>query len=205
MTPAIFLDRDGTLITDVPYLCDAAGVRLLPGAAQAVRLFNELGFACVVVTNQSAVGRGLLTIDRLHEIHAEMNRQLHQLGTRVDGIYYSTCVPRSCDRTLIEDYDRKPGPGLLLRAARDLSLDLGQSWMIGDMISDMLAGRNAGCFGTILVRTGVGGHVESFHPSIDAVCQTLLDAARLVACTRALRAVQSGVDERCVKEDACIP
>src|SRR5688572_13374687 len=108
MKRAIFLDRDGTLIVNVPYLSDPRQVRLFPGAAAAVRLFNSLGFACVVVTNQSGVGRGLLSVERLHEIHTEMNRQLEEQGARVDGIYFSTDVPRSSDRTLIEENDRKP-------------------------------------------------------------------------------------------------
>ena len=86
--PAVFLDRDGTLIEQVHYLSDPARVRLLPGTAEALRRFHEAGFACVVVTNQSAIGRGMLTEAQLHLIHDEMNRQLAAEGTAVDAIYY---------------------------------------------------------------------------------------------------------------------
>ena len=152
--PAVFLDRDGTLIEDVPYLGDPALVRLLPGSAEALQLLRQAGFACVVVSNQSAVARGMITLDQLHAVQSEMNRQLSAKGAALDGIYWCTHAPQAPDKMLIEHVDRKPGPGMLLRAARDLSLDLAQSWIIGDQLSDMLAGRNAGCQGGILVRSG---------------------------------------------------
>ena len=151
--PAVFLDRDGTLIENVPYLTDPALVRLLPGAAETLKKLNHAGFARILVTNQSAIGRGLLTEARLDQIHAELMRQLATHEAALDAIYYNASVPRGRDRTVIEDPDRKPGPGMLIRAAADLNLDLGASWMIGDSISDLLAGRHAGCK-SILVLTG---------------------------------------------------
>jgi mannose-1-phosphate guanylyltransferase len=150
---AVFLDRDGTLIEHVPYLADPAQVRLLPGAADAVRKLRAAGYATVVVTNQSAIGRGLLDYDRLREIHDEMCSQLAREGAVLDALYDCPTVPVGDDRTQIEDPNRKPGPGMLLRAAAELSLDLSRSWMIGDMISDALAGFNAGCLGSILVES----------------------------------------------------
>jgi len=152
--PAVFFDRDGTLIDDVPYLADPAQVRLLPGTVPALRRLRDAGWACVVVTNQSAIGRGIITEARLHEIHAALLRQLEAGGVTLDGIYYSPHAPCGDDKSAIEHPDRKPGPGMLQRAARELTLDLTRSWMIGDQLSDMLAGRNAGCRGGILVRTG---------------------------------------------------
>jgi D,D-heptose 1,7-bisphosphate phosphatase len=154
--PAAFFDRDGTLIEKVHYLSEPEQVRLLPGTAESLRRLRDAGFACVVVTNQSAVGRGLFSEARLHEIHDEMNRQLAAEGAAVDAIYYCTHVPDLEDRTVITLPDRKPGPGMLLRAAEELDLDLEASWMVGDMISDVLAGINAGCQGSILVHTGKG-------------------------------------------------
>jgi len=151
--PAVFLDRDGTLIEHVHYLSTPAEVRLLPGAAEAIAQLRRAGFLCVVITNQSAIGRGMITESRLYEIHAEMNRQLAERGTAVDGIYYCPDVPSGDDRTVVENSNRKPGPGMLLQAASDLRLDLAGSWMIGDLISDVLAGLNAGCR-SILVSTG---------------------------------------------------
>ena len=152
--PAVFLDRDGTIIEHVHYLSNPLDVRLIPGAAQAVRRLRHAGYACVVVTNQSAIGRGMITTEQLGRIHDEMNRQLAAEDAAVDAIYYCPEAPVNDDRTVIEHSDRKPGPGMLFRASDDLTLDLDASWMIGDMISDVLAGLNAGCPGNILVRTG---------------------------------------------------
>jgi D-glycero-D-manno-heptose 1,7-bisphosphate phosphatase len=153
---AVFLDRDGTIIEQVHYLSDPRLVRLLPGAADALRRFRDAGFASVVITNQSAIGRGILTEARLHEIHDEMARQLAAEDVAVDAIYYCPEAPSGDDRTAVEHGDRKPGPGMLIRAAGEMGLDLASSWMVGDMISDVLAGINAGCRGSILVRTGKG-------------------------------------------------
>ncbi|MCU0484158.1 MAG: HAD-IIIA family hydrolase [Chloroflexi bacterium] len=153
--PAVFLDRDGTLIEHVHYLRDPAEVRLIPGAPEALARLRDAGYALVLVTNQSAVGRGMLSIETLDEIHAEMNRQLAAHDVALDAIEYCPVAPAADgDRTAIDHPDRKPAPGMLLRAAAGLGLDLPASWMIGDMISDALAGRNAGCHGVLLVRTG---------------------------------------------------
>ena len=153
LQPAVFLDRDGTLIEHVHYLVDPKRVRLVPGAADALKRFRRAGFARVLVTNQSAIARGMLTVEGLHEIHAEMNRQLAAAGATLDAIYYCADAPVSDDRTMVEKADRKPGPGMLLRAAADLKLDLRASWMIGDLVSDVLAGENAGCR-SILLESG---------------------------------------------------
>lgn len=154
--PAIFLDRDGTVIEHVHYLRDPAEVRLLPGAAGALRRLAEAGFACVLATNQSAVGRGMMTADDLDRVHEELARQLWGEGVMLAAVESCTAVPIGPDRTVVEQFDRKPGPGMLVRAAGRLGLDLNESWMVGDAISDVLAGVNAGCRGSILVRTGLG-------------------------------------------------
>ncbi len=155
--PAAFLDRDGTIIEHVHYLTDPRDVRLLPGAAGAIRRLREAGYACVVVTNQSAIGRGMLTeAGAVQLIHDEMNRQLAAEGVAVDAIEFCPDLPSGSDRTAVESLDRKPGPGMLFRAAEELGLDLDASWMVGDLVSDVLAGINAGCRGSILVRTGPG-------------------------------------------------
>lgn len=149
----VFLDRDGTLIEHVHYLDDPSRVRLSPGAADALKRLRRSGFARVVVSNQSAVGRGKLTLARLGEIHAEFERQLACEGASVDAIYYCPDAPMGDDRTVIENPNRKPGPGMLKQGADELGLDLARSWMIGDLISDVLAGLNAGCR-SILLQTG---------------------------------------------------
>jgi D,D-heptose 1,7-bisphosphate phosphatase len=153
LRPAVFLDRDGTLIEHVHYLSDPVHVRLLPGAAEALTRLRRAGYLSVLVTNQSAIGRGMITEARLHEIHVEMNRQLAERGTALDGIYFCPDAPSGDDRTVIENSQRKPGPGMLLQAATELGLELADSWMVGDLISDVLAGVNAGCR-SILVASG---------------------------------------------------
>ena len=175
---AVFLDRDGTLIEQVHYLSDPARVRLLPATAPALRRLRAAGYACVVVTNQSAIGRGMLTEAVLQQIHDEMNRQLSAEGVAVDAIYHCPEAPAGDDRTAIEHGDRKPAPGMLIRAAEELDLDLGSSWMVGDMISDLLAGINARCRGSILVRTGKG--LSESEAALDIayeVADDLADAA----------------------------
>jgi D,D-heptose 1,7-bisphosphate phosphatase len=183
--PAVFLDRDGTLIEHVHYLSDPAHVRLLPGAAEALMRLRRAGFLCVLVTNQSAIGRGMITEARLHDIHAEMNRQLAERGTALDGIYYCPDVPTEDDRTRVENPNRKPGPGMLLQAATDLDLELADSWMVGDLISDVLAGLNAGCRSILVapgqtVLSGAEAHLMTgrylMAPDFAAAAEMILNA-----------------------------
>lgn len=177
---AVFLDRDGTIIEQVHHLRDPAEVRLLSGAGEALRVLSKDGYAVVVVTNQSAVGRGLLSEDGLAAVHAEMCRQLADHGVQLDGYYYCPIAPTGDDRLKIEHPDRKPAPGMLFRAARELDLQLGASWMVGDALSDVMAGRNAGCAATILVRTGYGAAQLTEHPAIDYVADDLAAAAEII-------------------------
>ncbi len=165
LRPAVFLDRDGTLIEHVHYLSDPGRVRLLPGTAEAIGKLRQAGFACVLATNQSAVGRGMITESRLHEIHAEMDRQLADQGSALDAIYYCTEVPSDSGQIDVRNAYRKPGAGMLLRAATDLRLDLRASWMVGDLISDVLAGLNAGCR-SILVQSGPVVHDDREDESL---------------------------------------
>jgi len=166
LRPAAFLDRDGTINIDVSYLSDPADMTLIDGAAEAIRRLRDAGFACVVITNQSVVGRGKITEERLAAIHEEMYRQLAEHGAALDGLYYCTTVPTTSDRSVIEDIDRKPGPGMIWRAAIELGLDLTQSWMVGDMISDVLVGHNAHCRDSIHVSTGQGSAEEQVPPDV---------------------------------------
>lgn len=177
---AVFLDRDGTIIEQVHHLRDPAEVRLLSGAGEALRALRKNGYAVVVVTNQSVVGRGLLSENGLAVVHAELCRQLADHGVQLDGYYYCPIAPTGDDRFEIAHPDRKPAPGMLLRAARELDLKLGASWMVGDALTDVLAGRNAGCTATILVRTGYGATQSAEHPAIDYVADDLAAAAKLI-------------------------
>lgn len=178
--PAVFLDRDGTVIEHVHHLKEPADVRLIAGAAESVATLQTAGFVCVLVTNQSVVGRGQLSLDGLDRVHETMNAQLADEGVTLDGLYFCPEAPVSGDPTVIEFHDRKPGPGMLERAARDLDLDLPASWMIGDSISDMLAGVNAGCAGSVLVRTGLGHRVDASDPSVSADTSDIVEATRFI-------------------------
>ncbi len=146
LRPAVFLDRDGTLNENLAYLTKPEEMRLLPGVGAALQQLRAAGFVCVVVTNQSAVGRGMMSEVDLERIHEEMTRQLAEVGATLDGIYSATAM--------VDHPDRKPAPGLLVRAAEELHLDLANSWMIGDSLRDIQAGQRAGCKGLVLVRTG---------------------------------------------------
>lgn len=157
---AVFLDRDGTLIEEVHYLSRPEQVKLIPGAADAVRRLNDLGVLVVVVTNQAGVARGYFPEGRVAEVHAHLAALLAEQGAKVDAFYFCPHHPtEGAGKYRIECDCRKPRPGMLLAAARDLDLDLSRSWMIGDKPCDAAAGRAAGCR-SVLVRTGHGAHLE---------------------------------------------
>lgn len=151
MSRAIFLDRDGVLIENrSDYVREWSHVTLLPMVTEALSGFHREGLKIIIVTNQSAVGRGLMTFETAQEINIRLTDTIKENGGWIDAVYMCPHNPR--DRCTC----RKPQPGLLLQAARDHSLDLRSSWMVGDAWSDLLAGQSAGLQGTIMVRTGRG-------------------------------------------------
>jgi D-glycero-D-manno-heptose 1,7-bisphosphate phosphatase len=159
--PAVFLDRDGTIVREADYLRSPEELRLLPRAADAIRRLNEIGFAVVVATNQSGVARGLLTEDDLAQVHRTLQQRLAKRGARLDHIYFCPHHPTAGrGRYRQECSCRKPAPGMLLRAAEELGLDLSRCFAVGDSPRDLIAGRQAGCR-TVLVRTGYGGRAEA--------------------------------------------
>lgn len=151
MFPAIFLDRDGVLIENrSDYIRNWSQVRFFPDALEALSKTVIKNHKVVIVTNQSAVGRGLISLETANEINDQLVDFIKSHGGRVDAVY-------TCPHKPEDDCDcRKPKPGLLLRAADDLSLDLRRSWMIGDAWSDLLAGQAAGVRRVVMVRTGRG-------------------------------------------------
>ncbi|MBK8267638.1 MAG: HAD-IIIA family hydrolase [Planctomycetes bacterium] len=154
--PAVFVDRDNTLIHDPGYLRHAEHVRLLTGVGEAVAKLRNAGFPVVVVTNQSGVARGYLTESELAAVHQRMQELLQSNGSGVDAIYY--CPFLTGPEAVVDQYRkdselRKPKPGMLLQAATDLNLDLANSWMIGDSERDVMAGKAVGCK-TILIGNG---------------------------------------------------
>lgn len=143
LRPAVFLDKDGTLIDDVPYNVDPARVRLTRGAREGVAMLRAAGYALVVASNQSGVARGLFTHRDLLAVRLRIEQLLE---LRFDGFYCCPHLPAGA----VAEYAivcgcRKPEPGLLTRAARELGLDLARSWMVGDILGDVEAGRRAGC------------------------------------------------------------
>ena len=180
MSSAVFLDRDGTVNEEVNYLDHPDDLRLIRGAGQAIHLLNEAGLKAILITNQSAIGRGYFPEARLGEIHRELARQLATHDARLDAIYYCPHHPDlgcAC---------RKPQPGLLERAAEEHGLDLGRSFLVGDKASDLEAARRAGCQ-AVLVLSGYGAEqraaIEAGVPP-DHIAPDLLQAARWILSQR---------------------
>ena len=163
---AVFLDRDGTLIEEVNYLSAPEQVKLIPGAADAVRRLNTAGVLVVVVTNQAGVARGYFSESRVGKVHAHLSALLAEHSAHIDAYFHCPHHPtEGVGAYRVACECRKPKPGLLLTAARELNIDLAQSWMIGDKLCDAEAGAAAGCR-TILVRTG---HGSALPADVDAV------------------------------------
>jgi len=151
MFPAVFLDRDGVIIENVhTYVRSWDDVAFLPGSLEALARLAAGPYKVVMVTNQSAVGRGILQLAQAEAINVRIVETIHQLGGRVDGAYICPHGPQDgCDC-------RKPLPGLLLRAAAELDIDLANSIMVGDALTDLQAGQAAGVKRSFLVLTGRG-------------------------------------------------
>lgn len=160
MRPAVFLDRDGTLNEEVDYLSDPDHLVLIPGAAAAVARLNARGIPVVVVTNQSGIGRGRYGWQDFAAVMSRMGTLLALENARIDAVYASPHHELGRGEYAVADHpDRKPNPGMLLRAAAEHDLDLSRSWMVGDKAVDLEAGRRAGCR-VALVRTGYGTTVD---------------------------------------------
>ena len=171
----VFLDRDGTINVKAPegeYVTSPAELVLLPGAARAVARLNAAGIRTVLVTNQSWLSRPSGRPESYAAIHARLDQLLAAEGARLDAAYHCPHAPATCDC-------RKPKPGLLQRAARELRIDLDQSVIIGDRDTDMMAGRAAGT-SAILVRTGEVGSAPADADIANIVVDDLPAAVRLI-------------------------
>jgi D-glycero-D-manno-heptose 1,7-bisphosphate phosphatase len=172
----VFVDRDGTINVESAgaYVLSADDMRLLPGAADGLRHLRDAGLGVVVVSNQAPVARRWIGAGDLAAINSRMLELLADDGVTIDGVY---CCPHDdgdgCDC-------RKPEPGLLLRAARELGFDPGRAFLVGDKASDLEAGRRVGAV-TILVRTGQGLAAEASGAIADVVAEDLVGAADIIA------------------------
>lgn len=178
---AIFLDRDDTLIEDPGYINDPDDVKLLPGVAETLAGLRKMGYKLVVVTNQSAVARGILSEDVLDDIHERLEVLLSRQGVYLDGIFYCPYHPEGVIPKYRRESDyRKPNPGMLLEAARDMNIDLEKSWMIGNSYSDVAAGHSAGCR-TILVSSSANPAAkEKGDPEADKIAVNIKEAVNIV-------------------------
>lgn len=181
---AVFLDKDGTLVEDVPYNVDPALLRFTPNAIEGLRRLAEAGFALVVVSNQSGIARGLFERAALVRLQGALEALLLQHGIVLDGFYFCPHAP-SPDPRRPGCLCRKPAPGLLRQAARARHLDLARSWMVGDILNDVEAGRRAGCRSILL---DVGHETEWQLSPLRTPhhrCTDLLEAAEIIVASEA--------------------
>jgi D-glycero-D-manno-heptose 1,7-bisphosphate phosphatase len=163
------LDRDGTIIVEKHYLKSVDQLELLPHTVSGLRLLVDQGFGLIVITNQSGIGRGLITVEEVEAIHTELIKRLAAEGVKIAAIYYCPHAPADhCEC-------RKPQTRLAEQAAADFGFDLGESLVIGDKASDIEFGRNLNAY-TILVRTGYGT-LHEHHARPHLVAENLADAA----------------------------
>ena len=179
---AIFLDRDGTINEDPGYLGELNKVYLLPGAGEGLSILrNKYDFKLIVISNQSGIARGILTHDMVQNINSKINKLLQQFNVRIDDFYYCPFHPEFSSNE--ECQCRKPSPELVNKAADEHNIDLSKSYFIGDMVTDIECGKNAG-LKTILVETGNGKKaletlkIQNNLPSF--VAQNILDSCNFI-------------------------
>jgi len=169
----VLLDRDGTINHERQYLSQPDEIALLPHSAEGLRMLAEAGYGLVVVTNQSPVGRGWLSEERLAQIHQRLDQLLRDENVVLDGIYYCPHKPEDACQC------RKPLPGLVWRAAQELDFEPQECFVIGDKPCDIDLGRNIHAR-TILVRTGYGAQYESAGLEADFIVDSLVEAAKII-------------------------
>jgi D-glycero-D-manno-heptose 1,7-bisphosphate phosphatase len=152
--PAVFIDKDGTLVHNIPHNVDPARIRLTTGALTGLRRLHEAGFRLIVVTNQAGIAHGLFPEHALRAVEHRLRMLLDDAGLPLDGFYYCPHDPAGSVQAYAVSCDcRKPRPGLIVRAARERGIDLARSWFVGDILNDVEAGRAASCR-TVLVDNG---------------------------------------------------
>ena len=182
MKKAIFIDKDGTLIEDIPYNVDPALLRFTDGALEALKTFRHLRFSIFVVSNQSGIARGYFNQEDLHHLQVSLDKMLKASGVQVDEFFFCPHHPEGQVAPYnVECNCRKPQPGMILKAAEEFKIDLTHSWMIGDILHDVEAGNRAGCK-TVLLNNGhetVWEISEYRRPT--AVVSSFKEAVRVIA------------------------
>jgi D,D-heptose 1,7-bisphosphate phosphatase len=176
MKKAIFLDKDGTIVEDVPYNSDPSKVIFVPYAGAALRLLSIAGYELILISNQSGIGRGYFGHEDLMGVYSKMVSMLRKQLVLLDGFYYCPHNPereQGC-------FCRKPFPGLIFKAAFDHDIDLANSWMLGDILNDVEAGKRAGVR-TILINNGNETEWKTGPGRVpDLISNTLYEAARFI-------------------------
>lgn len=179
LKPAIFIDRDGTLLKNPDLTWEESQMELADGIAEEIAACNAAGIPIIVVTNQPVVARGWITEDGVKALHEIINGQLKAQGAYVDAFYFCPHHPEATLPQYRMECDcRKPATGLFKKAATDFPIDFAKSFMIGDMTQDILAGKNAGCR-TILIKAGHGGNDGKYDVTPDYRARTAYEAMHI--------------------------
>lgn len=194
-TPAVFLDRDGTINVEAGYIKDLANLHLMPGAAAAIKRLNDMGVPAILATNQSGPARGYYPETWVHTLNNRVLELLQAEGARLDDMFYCPHLPDGTVPEYTMDCRcRKPEPGMLEDAAAKHGLDLSVSYMIGDKSTDVEVGQRAGCR-TVLLKSGYGERVLSgeyqWKVEADFVADTLVEAIDWVVEDLAARQLAS--------------
>jgi D-glycero-D-manno-heptose 1,7-bisphosphate phosphatase len=199
--PAVFLDRDGTITAEAGYINHPSRLKLIRGAAEAIKACNDAGLHVVVVTNQAGVARGYFKEELIGVVHQRLAKLLAAKGARVDAIYYCPHHPTvGAPEYRIECNCRKPGTGMIETACRDLPIDLGHSYMVGDRISDSRFGHKLG-LRTVMVLTGYGRGEHEYQrqdwtDTPDHVAKDLRTAVQWILQDLAHRTGNTGMEKR---------
>lgn len=181
---AVFLDRDGVIIQQVDFLIKPKQLKLLPNVGKVIKLLNHFGFLVVVITNQPVVARGLIKPEGIDKIHTVLINRLKKQGAKIDAVYFCPHHPNAnVKKYRLRCRCRKPGIGLIIKAAKDFNINLKKSFMVGDALIDIVAGKRAGLT-NILVKTGPGHsrldklYQKNFKP--DFIAKNLNEIIRII-------------------------
>lgn len=184
MQKAVFFDRDGVIIRQVDFLIKPRQLKLLPNVGKVIKLLNHFGFLVVVITNQPVIARGLIKPEGIDKIHTILINRLKKQGAKIDAVYFCPHHPNAnVKKYRLRCRCRKPGIGMITKAAKDLNINLKKSFMIGDALIDIVAGKRAGLT-SILVKTGPGHsrldklYKKNFRP--DFIAKNLNEVIRII-------------------------